>query len=123
MLRIDIHTVHPCVTLHCSGRLVLGLEAETLRCMATCRSERCLDLDLRCIRTIDAAGLGLLIELQSWANDSKKTLRVVNPSSCVRRLVGMTNLWSVLEIVPSEELDNIEERCRESVDAGRAMTA
>ena len=62
MLRIDIHAVHRNVTLRCSGRIVLGLEAETLRCMAMSRKEDCLTLDLSGIRTLDAAGLGLLVE-------------------------------------------------------------
>ena len=42
MLRIDIHAVDPNVTLRCWGRIVLGLELETLRCMATSRTENCL---------------------------------------------------------------------------------
>jgi hypothetical protein len=46
MLRIDIHAAHPNVTLRCSGRIVFGLELETLRCMATSRTENCLTLDL-----------------------------------------------------------------------------
>ncbi len=88
MLRIDIHAVNPNVTLRCSGRIVLGLEAETLRCMATSRTENCLTLDLSGICALDAAGLGLLVELQCWANHQKKALRIAAPSPCVRKLIA-----------------------------------
>lgn len=103
MLRIDIQTMYPNVTLHCSGRIVLGLEAETLRCMATSRRETCLTLDLRGVCAIDAAGLGLLVELQCWAQHQKKSLRIAEPSACVRRLIALTNLHSVLPIGSCKE--------------------
>jgi anti-anti-sigma factor len=125
MLRIDIHTAHPNVTLRCSGRIVLGLEAETLRCMATSRSENVLTLDLRDIRGLDAAGLGLLVELQCWANEGKKTLRIVQPSACVRKLICLTNLQSVLQVAGCEKFGRVEERDHTSsrTDAERAMSA
>ena len=102
MLRIDIHAVRPNVTLRCSGRIVLRLELETLRCMATSRTENCLILDLNSIRTIDAAGLGLLVELQCWAKYRKRALRIVRPSGCVRELIALATLQSVLQVVNSE---------------------
>lgn len=125
MLRIDIHAVHPNVTLRCSGRIVLGLEAETLRCMATSRSENCLTLDLSGIRALDATGLGLLVELQCWAKHRKKALRIVRPSACVRRLIALTNLQSVLQIVGPEKFGGLEgcDRAASATDADRAMSA
>ena len=125
MLRIDIHAVHPNVTLLCSGRIVLGLELETLRCMATSRTENCLILDLNSIRTLDAAGLGLLVELQCWAKHRKKVLRIVQPSACLRKLIALTNLQSVLQVVNSERLGGIEgcDRAASATGAERAMSA
>ncbi len=110
MLRIDIKAVHPNVTLRCSGRIVLGLEAETLRCMAMSRRENCLTLELSGIRALDAAGLGLLVELQCWASGQKKALRIAQPSSCVRKLIALTNLQSVLELGACEKFAGFEER-------------
>ena len=125
MLRIDIHAAHPNVTLRCSGRIVLGLEAETLRCMATSRTENCLTLDLSGIRTLDAAGLGLLVELQCWAKHRKKALRIVKPSACVRRLLALTNLQSVLQVAGSARFDGVEECDRAASARGteRALSA
>jgi anti-anti-sigma factor len=125
MLRIDIHAVHPNVTLRCSGRIVLGLEVETLRCMATSRTENCLTLDLSGIRALDAAGMGLLVELQCWAEHRQKKLRLVRPSACVRRLIALTNLQSVLRIVGSEKFGNLEkgDRMASATSEEQAMSA
>jgi len=125
MLRIDIHAVHPNVTLRCSGRIVLGLEAETLRCMATSRTENCLALDLSGVRTLDAARLGLLVELQCWAKHRKKALRIVEPSACVRKLIALTNLQSVLQVACHEKLGGVEgpAGATSTMDAERAMSA
>ncbi len=125
MLRIDIKAAPPNVTLRCSGRIVLGLEAETLRCMAMSRTENCLTLDLSGIHTLDAAGLGLLVELQCWASDQKKALRIAQPSSCVRKLIALTNLESVLELGACEKFAGFDERDHaiSTPRAERAMSA
>ena len=125
MLRIDIHAVHPNVTLRCSGKIVLGLEAETLRCMAMSRKENCLTLDLSGIRTLDAAGLGLLVELQCWAKQENKALRIAEPSAYVRKLIALTNLQSVFQVGGCEKFDSFEERDSElsAMGARRAMSA
>ena len=118
MLRVDIHSAPPVVQLLCSGRLVLGVEAETLRCMATSRPERQLVIDLQRVHAIDAAGLGLLVELYCWARERSHSLVVANPSSRVQQLITLTNLKSVLQLAATridELADDEGER--------RAMTA
>jgi anti-anti-sigma factor len=103
MLRIDIHATTQTAILHCAGRIVLGLEAETLRCMAESRPEPCLVLDLSEVHSLDAAGLGLLVELHCRAQERGQALRVMNPSRGVRALIALTNLQSVLEVGYSED--------------------
>ncbi len=109
MLRVEVYAVPiaatPTVTLGCSGRLVLGWETETLRYMAKSRTETCLILDLSGVKTVDAAGLGLLVELHCWAQHSNKVLTVINLSAGVRKLVWLTNLHSVFEIADSPEAE------------------
>ncbi len=112
MLRIDIQAVYPNVTLRCSGRIVLGLEAETLRYIATSCKENCITLDLSGIRVIDAAGLGLLVELQGWANQWRKALRIARPSPYVRKLIALTKLQSVLKLGGCETIGGFEEHER-----------
>lgn len=103
--------------LSCRGRIVLGVEAETLRCIAMARPERRLLLDLQEVHEMDAAGLGLLVELHCRARQRSGELRITNAAPRIRRLMALTNLDSVLEI----------ERCA-IVESGieqeeRAMTA
>ncbi|MGC2110944.1 MAG: STAS domain-containing protein [Candidatus Korobacteraceae bacterium] len=98
MLRVDIQSAPGMVTLRCSGRIVLGVEAETLRCMVTSRAEEVLVLDLRGVHAVDAAGLGLLVELCSWAQRRNSVLAIANPSRRVHKLIAMTRLHSVLRM-------------------------
>lgn len=95
---------------------MLGVEAETLRCIVTSRPERRVVLDLRDVYGMDASGLGLLVELYCRSRQRSGWMIVANPSACVRRLMAMTNLDSVLEFENGEE---------EDLDASepRAMTA
>jgi anti-anti-sigma factor len=98
MLKIDIHAERHCVTLHCTGRIVLGVEIEILRCVADTRSEACLLLDLSRVETIDAAGLGLLVELHCRARRRNRGVRITNAAPPVRRTIELVNLQSVLEM-------------------------
>jgi anti-anti-sigma factor len=115
MLKIDIQSAPPMVKLLCSGRLVLGVEAETLRCMATSRPERRVVVDLQEVHAMDAAGLGLLVELHCRAQRRAGMLTVANPSPCVRRLMALTHLESVLQVAGSAGIgmadDDESERC------------
>ncbi|MGA2904985.1 MAG: STAS domain-containing protein [Candidatus Korobacteraceae bacterium] len=119
MLRIDIQSAPPIVKLLCSGRIVLGVEAETLRCMATSRPERRVVVDLRQIYAMDAAGLGLLVELHCLAQQRAGTLTVANPSPWVRRLMALTNLESVLQLSGSSTTGSADD----DEDERQAMTA
>jgi anti-anti-sigma factor len=91
------------VTLRCQGRIVLGVEAETLRCLATARTEGRVVLDLQDVCGMDAAGLGLLAELHCRARQRTAWLSIRRPSPCVQRLLGLTGLQAVLnvELAPS----------------------
>jgi anti-anti-sigma factor len=98
MLKIDIQSAPPMATLVCCGRLVLGVEAETLRCLATSRPEKHLLLDLSRLHGMDAAGLGLLVELHCWAQEHSARLTIANPSPPANRLISLTGLNRVLDL-------------------------
>jgi anti-anti-sigma factor len=120
MLRIDIHAARQSATFHCDGRIVLGVEIEILRCMAETRNEACLVLDLSQVDAIDAAGLGLLVELHCGARSRNGTLRITKASPCVRRTIELVNLQSVLEVEVGEADwgdDETQSPC------GRSLTA
>lgn len=101
MLRIDIQRHSRTATLHCRGRIVFGMELETLRSIAMSQAERTIVIDLAGIETVDASGLGLLVELQHWAVTGGRTIRFTNASEFVSRLVLLTRLYHVLAIAPA----------------------
>ena len=98
MLRVEIQSAPTAATLFCFGRIVLGIEAETLRCLALARSECSLVLDLNNVYVMDAAGLGLLVELLCRAQERAGSLTIANPSYRVRRLLELTGLQSIMTI-------------------------
>ncbi len=102
MLTVEVQSVPPAVMLVCTGRIVLGLEAETLRCMLMGRQEKYLFLDLQQVKTMDAAGLGLLVSLYRWAAERNRVVAIMHASLRVRQLIGMTNLRSVLQLEEGE---------------------
>ena len=102
MLRIDIETSNRVATLFCAGRLLFGVEVEMLRNLVQSRTEDDLRIDLSQVSGIDAAGLGLLIELHDWAAQNQRTLTLLDLSEPVWRMVILTNLCASLEISYSD---------------------
>ena len=103
MLRINIQSEGDVATLHCAGRIIFGLEAETLRSIVKSRAERAIKIDLSKIETVDATGLGLLVELQHWAAKDRRSLTFMNPTEFVWRLIALTRLNNVLAMSPKRE--------------------
>jgi anti-anti-sigma factor len=102
MLRIDIQSSNCVATLYCVGRLVYGFEVEMLRNLLKARAEDNLRIDLSDVTGIDAAGLGLLVELQNWAARMQRTLTLLDLSENVWRVVILTKLCASLEISYSD---------------------
>ena len=102
MLRIDIQLSNHVATLYCAGRLVYGVEVEMLRTVVQSRPETNLQIDLSEVHGIDAAGLGLLVELQNWVAGTGRTLTLLDLSENVWRLVILTKLCASLEISYSD---------------------
>src|SRR5450631_1522408 len=120
MMRIDIQSRNDVATLHCSGRLVFGVETEMLRSMVQSRPEACVRINLARVDTIDAAGLGLLVELQAWARDTKRSLLLLDLSEHVWALVILTKLCASLDISYSDVAASFD---REETESRRKMIA
>src|SRR5271165_728925 len=122
MLRIEVHALPHAATLRCIGRIVLGVECEILRCVAEGRTEANLILDLAQVRAMDAAGLGLLVELHINASGRGQAVRIVGASRPVCALMAITSLHSVLNVSDCEE-GELDPGGTGSCFAGRYMTA
>lgn len=110
MLRINIQSENGSATLYCSGRIVFGMEVETLRTIARSRPERYINVDLEEIETVDASGLGLLVELHDWAMRERRTLKFQNASDFVGRLIALTRLNEVL-LIPAIPFAHRNDEC------------
>src|SRR3974390_1558854 len=95
---IEVHDSPESTLLRCSGRLVLHDGLDALCRAVKSQSGRTLQIELSGVASIDAAGLGVLAELQRWAREADRTLQLLNPSQRVRELIAKTGLSSVLEI-------------------------
>jgi anti-anti-sigma factor len=103
MLRIDVQSWDGVATLHCSGRLVFGVETEMLRTIVQSRPETCVRINLSRVTQIDASGLGLLVELQTWAEENRRGFTLMDLSEQVWRLVIVTKLCAGLDVSYSDE--------------------
>jgi anti-sigma B factor antagonist len=62
-------------------------------------------LDLHQVQALDAAGIGLLVDLHCRAQQRERSVTVSNPSPRVRRLLSLTSLDSLLQF---SDLDALE---------------
>ena len=99
MLTIDVEKNSEVTVVHCSGRLVRGVEVGTLRnAVVAEKTTRVVVLDLSQVEFMDAGGLNSLVSLHHWTRNHGIQLKLVNPSRMVREMLTSTRLNRVLEI-------------------------
>ena len=88
------------VIVHCQGRIVYRDEAAALSRVAgaVLQQSRKLVIDLSGVSSMDSAGIGELVLLQTWAQEKSVSLKCAGPNSLVCALLELTNLDSVLEV-------------------------
>jgi anti-anti-sigma factor len=89
---------------HCAGRMTF-VHTNTLRNLV----HRPLDpgrvvLDLGNVTAIDAAGLGALLDLRDWFDDTGTVLKLMNVTPRVKNLLELTTLSSAFEICGAREM-------------------
>src|SRR5437764_11716672 len=86
--------------VYCQGRIVYRDEAASLSRVVG----EVLDqggkvvLDLSGVTSIDSAGIGELVFLQTWARSRNVELKIASPIPFVQQLLQLTNVNSVLDI-------------------------
>jgi anti-anti-sigma factor len=109
--------------LQCAGRIVRGEALHLLKDAVTGLTQpRVVVLDLTEVEMIDGGGLGVLVFLHRWTRDNDIQLKLVNPSSFVREMLGRTRLTCVFNI--SSVDDAVEILCTGVAappDANRAV--
>jgi anti-anti-sigma factor len=99
MLTIDVEKNSEVAVVHCSGRLVRGVEVGTLRnTVVSQKTTRIVVLDLSQVEFMDAGGLNALVSLHHWTSNRGIQLKLVNPSHLVLEMLTRTRLNRVFDI-------------------------
>ena len=103
MLKVYSRNLGDVAVLLLQGRLVSG-EAGSLRDAVGAQSKvSAIVLDLSRVTAIDARGLGVMLELQRQAALEGIRFKLMNVNRFTRRVLEVTHLDSVFEIIPKAE--------------------
>lgn len=104
MLSLRIQQLGDVTIVHCAGRLAFpdarGSRVALLQQIRT----RTLVLDLADTVAIDAAGLGVLVSLRTWARQTNRSLKLMNVTPMAEQLLQLTKLKSAFEVCSGEEM-------------------
>jgi len=107
MLKIQTRNLGNVAVLSLQGRIVNGETASLRDAVRMLSKTGAVVLDLAGVSTIDASGLGLLLQLRNEAQSKGIRLRVMKASKLVNRIFEVTRLDSVFEVTGAEVLTKI----------------
>jgi anti-anti-sigma factor len=103
MLKVHLKNLGTVAVLCLQGRMVNG-ETEILRNALHSVSEvSAVILDLGRVTTVDAGGLGVMLELREEAESKGIRFELMNVTKLVSRVLEVTRLDSVFQITPGVE--------------------
>jgi anti-anti-sigma factor len=98
MLEVQIKKLENVAILCVRGPVITG-ETETLRSAVYSLSDvSAIILDLAGVTTVDAGGLGVMLELRAYAKSKAMRFELMNVNKCVRRVLEVVRLDSVFKI-------------------------
>ena len=104
MLIYTIHKLGDTALFRCAGRFVSG-DTESLRnAIWTQWRSRAVVLDLAQIGSIDAAGIGTLVALRTWAKAAGITFKLMNLTPRVEEMLEVTRVKSAFDICSAAEM-------------------
>jgi anti-anti-sigma factor len=123
MLSLRIQQLGDITIVHCLGRVAFpdahGLRVALLRQLRT----RTLILNLVDTAAIDAAGLGVLVSLRTWAKETGRTLKLMNLTPWAERLLQLTKLKCKFEICSAREMLDLLCRAIHQPESAASETA
>jgi len=103
MLKINARNLGNVAVLSLQGQIVIG-ETGTLREAVQSQSDvSTVVLDLAGVNTIDARGLGVMLELREQVQANGIGFKIMNPTTLVSRVLEVTRLDSVFETTSALE--------------------
>ncbi len=103
MLKVHAKNLGTAAVLCLQGQIVIG-DTETLRNVVQSLSETsAVILDLARVTTVDAHGLGVMLELREWTQERGIRFELMNISEPMSRVLEITRLDSVFQITSGVE--------------------
>jgi anti-anti-sigma factor len=101
MLKVHAKNLGSVVVLSLQGQIVTG-ETDVLRtAVQSLSGVSAVKLDLARVATIDAGGLGAMLELREQAESRSMRFELMNVNKQIARVFEITNLDTVFRITPS----------------------
>jgi anti-anti-sigma factor len=123
MLKIHAKKLGTIAVLGLQGRIVFG-ETEILRNAVKPLSDvSTVKLDLARVTTVDASGLGVMLELREQVESKGIRFELMNVSNHIRALLAVTRLDSVFQIAGGVEFFPAVSRSRRSSSVRLASCA
>ena len=98
MLQVRIRKLGNVAVLCLDGKIVRG-ETDALRRAVLAQADASvIVLDLARVNTVDAGGLGVMLELRKHTESTGTELRLRNVTQLVKRILEITRLDSVFEV-------------------------
>ena len=104
MLKVHVKKSGNVAILFLRGRIVNGETAIVRNAMNSLTEASAVVLDLGGVSTIDAHGLGMMLQLREATETKGIEFRLVNVTQLVRRILEITRLDSVFEIKAKPEV-------------------
>ena len=103
MLKVHAKNLGTAAVLCLQGQIVIG-DTETLLNVVQSLSETsAVILDLARVTTVDAHGLGVMLELREWTQERGIRFELMNVSEPMSRVLEITHLDSVFQITSGVE--------------------
>jgi anti-anti-sigma factor len=104
MLSFTIHKFGDTALFRCAGRFVSGDTRGLRDAIWSQWSAQAVVLDLAQIAMIDAAGLGTLVALRTWAQTAGISFKLMNLTPRVEEMLELTNLKGVFEVSSAADM-------------------
>ena len=103
MLKVHTRKLGNVAVVSVQGRIVNGETASLREEVGSQSTVNTVLLDLARVSTIDASGLGLMLEMREQTQSKGVRFKLMNVGNLVGRVLAVTKLDSVFEITPAVE--------------------
>ena len=104
MLGMTIQNLGDVTVLHCHGPLTLGSRTDLVSTVLAQPSARTIVLDFAGVSKLDAAGIGVLVDLRNHLSANARRLKLMNVNPRIEHVLQLTGVSTVLEVCSLREM-------------------